>query len=485
MTEIKQDLTYERRPPMIHRFPPELLSETFLHCLPEGLYNRPSPDTAPLLLGRVCSAWRTLSTQTPRLWTSLDLYSIEDATSEIWQPDIGSCTSLMLLWLQRSAACPLSWSIRGDLFSSEDIFDIFSLAMERLQNARLDISDSSFFDFRALPSLLDFCEIHVNGYGLDPGTRDIWISCFVNMARRLRRFTWDDRSQPMQFHWNIEPRWSQLTHLTMNNPISVEHSLEILRGGCNLISVSLPKITDYDERTQNLPKAPVIQPNLRFCIFCSSQDISSIFDQLTLPNLHTLVLKLSPWPHTAIREFFLRSRCPVESLNLYYPLCSEPELIGYLELFHSSLQELTVHMTSDLICDTILDLLTYKDGSTDVKPCLCPKLEVVGLYECIACSPGNLSRMVESRLQAPTDQAIDRPRASRMKVIEMFDNEAELVHLQPLRKHGLMLKLYSSTTGLPIPPDEETAECWKKLQAEGLELHTFNSSSGFFGVAED
>ncbi|KII83264.1 hypothetical protein PLICRDRAFT_119641, partial [Plicaturopsis crispa FD-325 SS-3] len=45
--------------------PPELLSQIFIHCLEE---EEPSIDRAPLLLGRVCRRWRSISLSTPELW---------------------------------------------------------------------------------------------------------------------------------------------------------------------------------------------------------------------------------------------------------------------------------------------------------------------------------------------------------------------------------------------------------------------------------
>ncbi|KAK0474925.1 hypothetical protein IW261DRAFT_1341227, partial [Armillaria novae-zelandiae] len=57
----------------IRRLPTELLQEIFYHCIdgkpfqdicPEGGY----ASEAPVLFGRVCSRWRTVSFSTPSLW---------------------------------------------------------------------------------------------------------------------------------------------------------------------------------------------------------------------------------------------------------------------------------------------------------------------------------------------------------------------------------------------------------------------------------
>ncbi|KAJ7914591.1 hypothetical protein B0H13DRAFT_1611404 [Mycena leptocephala] len=56
----------------VHRLPPDVLQEIF----PASLLKHRNPVTstkAPLILGRICSAWRTLTLLTPVLWASLHL----------------------------------------------------------------------------------------------------------------------------------------------------------------------------------------------------------------------------------------------------------------------------------------------------------------------------------------------------------------------------------------------------------------------------
>ncbi|KAJ6564866.1 hypothetical protein DFH09DRAFT_1475317, partial [Mycena vulgaris] len=54
-------------------FPPEILQEKFMACLPAGHDAVMHTSEAPLLLGRICSAWRAISLSTPTLWSSLHL----------------------------------------------------------------------------------------------------------------------------------------------------------------------------------------------------------------------------------------------------------------------------------------------------------------------------------------------------------------------------------------------------------------------------
>ncbi|KAJ6471550.1 hypothetical protein C8R45DRAFT_936980 [Mycena sanguinolenta] len=84
----------------------EILDEIFFQCLPacepvlasyfdSTLFVRPSSATAPLLLCQICSYWRDLAIQNPRLWCSL-------STELIRSPE------LVDLWLRRAGGRSLS-----------------------------------------------------------------------------------------------------------------------------------------------------------------------------------------------------------------------------------------------------------------------------------------------------------------------------------------------------------------------------------------
>ena len=51
----------------IRRIPREILQEIFINCLPADRPAVMSEREAPLLIGRVCSGWRSISQSTPEL----------------------------------------------------------------------------------------------------------------------------------------------------------------------------------------------------------------------------------------------------------------------------------------------------------------------------------------------------------------------------------------------------------------------------------
>ncbi|KAJ7488418.1 hypothetical protein FB451DRAFT_1529786, partial [Mycena latifolia] len=97
--------------------PPQILQEIFLACLPTSHHAVMHTSQAPLLFGRVCSAWRTISLSTPALWASVHV--VLPYASDQPPPDeellinakiLQRCEALRI-WLQRSGDCPLSISL--------------------------------------------------------------------------------------------------------------------------------------------------------------------------------------------------------------------------------------------------------------------------------------------------------------------------------------------------------------------------------------
>ncbi|KAJ7473920.1 hypothetical protein B0H11DRAFT_1811057 [Mycena galericulata] len=89
----------------VRRLPPEIVQEICLACLPKHRNAAMSAKEAPLILTRICSAWRALALSTPALWATLHLpiQYIFDGGS-LYEPT---------KWLERSGRCPLSLSIFG------------------------------------------------------------------------------------------------------------------------------------------------------------------------------------------------------------------------------------------------------------------------------------------------------------------------------------------------------------------------------------
>jgi hypothetical protein len=58
----------------LRKIPPEILGHIFGYTLPNEIYIRPNSQRSPLILTRICRAWRVVVLSTPQLWSSLFLH---------------------------------------------------------------------------------------------------------------------------------------------------------------------------------------------------------------------------------------------------------------------------------------------------------------------------------------------------------------------------------------------------------------------------
>jgi len=137
----------------IRRLPPEILSEIFIHCMSPNsfdckLYDSRNLDKAPLLLGQVCSRWRSISLSTPRLWTSFTL--------TIRPKYLKSDVILAKTWLRRAGACPLSIRLESSgryQNAMRPLMQVFVLHSERWQNVYLSLPKAALHSL--LPASID------------------------------------------------------------------------------------------------------------------------------------------------------------------------------------------------------------------------------------------------------------------------------------------------------------------------------------------
>jgi hypothetical protein len=57
----------------MRRTPDDLLQEIVFFCLPSKHNTLIDPAEAPMLLGRICSHWRSVAWSTPKIWSSLHI----------------------------------------------------------------------------------------------------------------------------------------------------------------------------------------------------------------------------------------------------------------------------------------------------------------------------------------------------------------------------------------------------------------------------
>ncbi|KAJ7762552.1 hypothetical protein B0H16DRAFT_1529192 [Mycena metata] len=119
LQKVVDDLRQERDD-FIRRLPHDVVQEIFVACLPTHRNCVMSAVEAPVLLGRICSSWRSISLSTPRLWARLHIVEPSCFGLSPGGPSLDAKLAQRLdvtkNWLTRSGNCPISISLEGPLY---------------------------------------------------------------------------------------------------------------------------------------------------------------------------------------------------------------------------------------------------------------------------------------------------------------------------------------------------------------------------------
>ncbi|KAJ6586295.1 hypothetical protein DFH09DRAFT_977891 [Mycena vulgaris] len=100
----------------VRRLPLDIIQDIFLACIPTHRNCVMNAAEAPVLLGRICSSWRTISLSTPRLWSSLHIpvpVNLSDSDSTLYREKLLQRLETTKAWLSRSGECGLSISFQS------------------------------------------------------------------------------------------------------------------------------------------------------------------------------------------------------------------------------------------------------------------------------------------------------------------------------------------------------------------------------------
>jgi F-box-like len=310
-------------PPLIpasQRVPPEIWAQIFAASVDDAWtpeYPQIDVNKPPLLLGRICSSWRTISLNTPELWSSIYIPRRTRATA----------IPLIEAWLQRSGAMPLFIeinSLSSDFPSA--VLDVFIPYSGRWRNLALYMSNTTLaglFAKTTLPSL-DTLMLRVSGRPQQltiPSSAKQLRSIALVMSRGIR-------PKP---HIFVFP-WSQLSYISVTSLSgSIDDSWDILSHCSALTYCSL-----FAAASTSSPRTspPLCLPHLSMLQLTTNLDPGPFLDSLILPCLVELEIDFidirdepNTWPKLPIITLVARSSCQLRSFTLRNKSVSEPDLV--------------------------------------------------------------------------------------------------------------------------------------------------------------
>ncbi|KAJ7161461.1 hypothetical protein C8R43DRAFT_1105101 [Mycena crocata] len=275
--------------------PPELLSEIFLHCLPDDEFISPDITTAPLLLCGVCRRFRNVALGTPELWSSLNMNFSEpekDVHAEFSQ--------LCKVWICRAQSTPLSLSLSyTDEVHDDDMHLIISMAeiiahlSKQWQNLNIELDDDFVELALALPMDAKFPLLEKLTVTTLDSVAELPIS--FHDAPKLREVYLNRMSRDI-----LLLPWQQITTFQVDD-IPVVPCLKILRDAQNLVD-GIFDIFDEDPSSSSTSMIP--RMHLR-SLSVLGTDVVDVIKCLKVPALTCLRLDLDLERETMETHAFL------------------------------------------------------------------------------------------------------------------------------------------------------------------------------------
>jgi len=350
-----------------HALPHEVLAEIFLCYAETAELLYPTPKLPPpLLLGQICSIWRYVVHDTPKLWTG---FSLEFVGEEGYEGKVDHI-SFAKAWFERARPYPLRVSLRVNTFNKKfsRMLDAILSSADRIQYLHLHLPYPHYWPLVHVAAgsmaLLESVSLSVGFSDSQQLVRWVRrITAFV-AAPRLRSVTLFSPSPWGLFESDLPMPWSQLTTLYLHESATLLYAcLDVLSKCTNLVNCMLNIDATAVEGIQ--PHVPiVILPCLGklHLLFVEPGDFSPFFQHLNLPALKDLTIETIygyRWSHQSFTEFALRSSLDSERLRFGYVNIRSDELLLLLTCMQS-LVELDIEH-SQCVDNSLFGALCYRE----------------------------------------------------------------------------------------------------------------------------
>ncbi|TDL15678.1 hypothetical protein BD410DRAFT_100024 [Rickenella mellea] len=400
---------------------PELLYDIFLHCVSrrtdwvddwDPRRSLRCLSNAPLLLGRVCSSWRSASISSPGLWADL---AVGDANFSL--VDFEKDFKGIQHWISKSGSRPLSILIYYPQYYSYGTLlspILESLVSQSWRWEEITLTVPSEFEniifapFRTgnLPQLVKFSS-NITG----DGSAEIVLSS----APRLQSLQHYGEGAHIDFRGATHDiKWIEINHADdLDNWISLTDLFTCfthcpMLENLNILILREASLPDELPPTIKLPHLTHL-----LLLFSTGIDPGRLFDRLFLPMLISLELfmksddiEYTDWPH--IQTMLARSRPPLKTVRLDFVPITEATLIGCLSFIPTLV---SLEFEGVQCSDAILGSLIVDEADAGGSNNLCPWLERIDFGNNWHFSERALIEMIVSRMKNANNTNGTRGRA--------------------------------------------------------------------------
>ncbi|KAJ7134836.1 hypothetical protein C8R44DRAFT_977333, partial [Mycena epipterygia] len=461
------------------QLPLDIIQEIFAACIPTHRNCVMSASEAPVLLGRICSSWRTLSLSTPRLWASLHV--VEPAhsyniTTTLFEEKRTQRLETMKTWLDRSGQCSLSISFESapDTFPpptdpptrlyTENFLQALAPFASRWEHISFTTSQTTLetlshlteTDVPRLKSVM--LDQRPSPYNPPPNVE--WGLIGILHASQISSFSISAGNLNSSLT-ELQLRWDQLTSLSITGPpwdLPTSHTILQTISRCPALRSC--KLLVSDDPNPEMQSRPFVE--LAFlhtlelsCAGSAPSTFALLFSWISLPSLRNLVLHGSPHEYgpdgqiveldsvsqVSLGRFFSVSTC-LESLHIDN-IFSKSSLIRIIQGLPSTLKRLKIHDAhGSSLDDDVIAVLTPDPG---FPPLFCPALQEIVINHAYYISETAVLQFINARMAV-------EPVTTLQRVEILFNDQLELdilPTLQPFIETGLEVSITYPPT---VPP---------------------------------
>ncbi|KAJ7810026.1 hypothetical protein B0H14DRAFT_2379374 [Mycena olivaceomarginata] len=344
------------------RLPLDIVQEIFVACLPTHRNYVMSASEAPVLLGRICSAWRAISFSTPRLWARIHIvepvgpHNLTHALS-------AQRLETARLWLGRSGQCPLSISLQSAP-EGEVGRDASATSVQFLQTLLSFAPRWQHIQLTTPASLLLEIVSRID-------TEMPWLETIAFLDRQSRAIhdiEWG--------HFNIlrgarlssllipatifiperfPVHWEQLTMLTIGGPTwtalptMTSEAIWHVISRCSALRRCKLMVNDNDETPMlqhPIIELPFLHTLVLRCITREAPAVRVLLGHLSFPKLRNFTFIGASQDSPALHDFFANSVC-MESLTIDTNIFTKPCFIETLPDLPPTIRRLMIRDTVD------------------------------------------------------------------------------------------------------------------------------------------